>query len=70
MIYASMLKSRGIHDLVDVVGGFAAIKDTPGLETGAFVCPSTLKKQGSEELAQAGSGAGQGIIAWFKSLIS
>jgi rhodanese-related sulfurtransferase len=70
MIYASMLKSRGIHDLVDVVGGFAAIKDTPGLETGAFVCPSTLKKQGSEELAQAGSGAGQGIIAWFKNLIS
>jgi hypothetical protein len=53
-----------------VVGGFAAIKETPGLETGAFVCPSTLKKQGSEELAQAGSGAGQGIIAWFKNLIS
>ncbi len=65
MIYASVLKSRGIHDLVDVVGGFAAIKDTPGLETGAFVCPSTL----SEELAQSESSAGQGIIAWFKKLI-
>ena len=69
MIYASVLKSRGIHDLVDVVGGFAAIKETPGLETGAYVCSSTLKMQGSEELAQAGSSAGQGIIAWFKKLI-
>jgi len=42
MIAASILKSRGIHNLIDVQGGFKAIKET-GIETTAFVCPSTLK---------------------------
>jgi glyoxylase-like metal-dependent hydrolase (beta-lactamase superfamily II)/rhodanese-related sulfurtransferase len=43
MIAASVLKSRGYHDLVDVKGGFAAIKKT-SLPTTDYVCPSTLKK--------------------------
>jgi rhodanese-related sulfurtransferase len=42
MIAASILKSRGIHNLIDVQGGFKAIAEA-GLETTAFVCPSTLK---------------------------
>lgn len=42
MIAASILKSRGIHNLVDVAGGFAAIKEA-GIPTTNFVCPSTLK---------------------------
>ncbi|MET1258244.1 MBL fold metallo-hydrolase [Flagellimonas sp. DF-77] len=39
VIAASILKSRGIHNLVDVAGGFAAIKQA-GIETTDFVCPS------------------------------
>ncbi len=41
MIASSILKSRGIHNLVDIAGGFDAIKksETPISE---FVCPSTL----------------------------
>ena len=41
VIAASILKARGYHNLVDIAGGFAAIKKT-GLPTTDFVCPSTL----------------------------
>lgn len=41
MIAASILKSRGIHNLIDVQGGFKAIKEA-GVPVSAFVCPSTL----------------------------
>ena len=41
MIAASILKSRGIHNLIDVIGGFKAIKETK-LPLTEFVCPSTL----------------------------
>ena len=41
MIAASILKSRGIHNLIDVKGGFGAIKKT-GLEITDYICPSTL----------------------------
>ena len=41
MIAASMLKSRGIHNLIDVLGGMNAIKKTSITLTDA-VCPSTL----------------------------
>ena len=42
MIAASILKSRGIHNLIDVQGGFKAIKET-GVDTTDAICPSTLK---------------------------
>ena len=42
VIAASILKSRGIHNLVDVAGGFSDIK-TCGVPTTNYVCPSTLK---------------------------
>ncbi|MFL1896205.1 rhodanese-like domain-containing protein [Aquimarina sp. 2-A2] len=42
VIAASILKSRGIHNLIDVAGGFKAIKEA-GVETTDYVCPSTLK---------------------------
>ncbi len=42
MIAASILKSRGIHNLVDVAGGFAAIKKA-GIPTTDFVCPTSSK---------------------------
>lgn len=39
MIAVSILKSRGIHKLIDVAGGFAAISKT-GVKTTDFVCQS------------------------------
>ncbi|WOI21787.1 MBL fold metallo-hydrolase [Nonlabens ulvanivorans] len=41
MIAASILKSRGIHNLINVEGGFNAIKETDIAVTN-YVCPSTL----------------------------
>ena len=41
MIAASILKSRGIHNLIDVQGGFKAIQEA-GVKVSEFVCPSTL----------------------------
>ncbi len=42
VIAASILKARGFHNLIDVKGGYAAIKNT-GITKTAYVCPSTLK---------------------------
>lgn len=44
MIAASILKARGFDNVVDVVGGFAAIKQLDRIKTTDYVCPSTLKK--------------------------
>jgi glyoxylase-like metal-dependent hydrolase (beta-lactamase superfamily II)/rhodanese-related sulfurtransferase len=41
VIAISILKSRGFHNLVDIAGGFGAIKKTD-LKTTDYVCPSTL----------------------------
>ncbi|MGB3144382.1 MAG: MBL fold metallo-hydrolase [Maribacter sp.] len=41
MIASSILKSRGIHNLVDVKGGFKAIQEA-GIPVSEFVCPTTL----------------------------
>ena len=41
MIAASVLKSRGIHNLIDVKGGFGKIKES-GIKVSDYVCPSTL----------------------------
>lgn len=41
LIAASILKARGHHNMIDVAGGFGAIKKTE-LKTSDFVCPSTL----------------------------
>jgi len=41
VIAASILKSRGIHNLIDIQGGFKAIKAS-GISTTDFICPSTL----------------------------
>ena len=42
VIAASILKARGFDKLVDIAGGFGAIKKT-NLPTTDFVCPSTIK---------------------------
>jgi len=41
IIASSILKSRGIHNIIDVQGGFDAIKKEE-IATTDFVCPSTL----------------------------
>ncbi|WP_440068203.1 MBL fold metallo-hydrolase [Tenacibaculum discolor] len=42
VIAASILKARGFHNIIDVTGGYKAIKETDIPRT-ATVCPSTLK---------------------------
>lgn len=42
VIAASILKSRGYHNVIDVAGGYAAIKNT-NIKRTATICPSTLK---------------------------
>ena len=42
VIAASILKARGFHNVIDVAGGYAAIRNTEIERTDA-VCPSTLK---------------------------
>jgi hydroxyacylglutathione hydrolase len=44
MIASSILKARGYHNVINVLGGFAAIKNT-GIKTTNYVCPSTLKEK-------------------------
>jgi len=42
MIFASILKARGYDNLIDVSGGFKAIKDSEKFLVSDYVCPSTL----------------------------
>ena len=41
IVAASILKARGIHNMIDVQGGYGAIKDTTAPKSD-YVCPSTL----------------------------
>lgn len=41
MVASSILKSRGFHNLVDIEGGFEAIREA-GMPVTDYVCPSTL----------------------------
>ena len=42
MIFNSILKARGYDNLIDVEGGFKAIKESGELAVSNYVCPSTL----------------------------
>ncbi|MGV9004543.1 MBL fold metallo-hydrolase [Flavobacterium sp.] len=42
VIAASILKARGYNNVINVLGGYSAIKNT-GIKTTNYVCPSTLK---------------------------
>jgi glyoxylase-like metal-dependent hydrolase (beta-lactamase superfamily II)/rhodanese-related sulfurtransferase len=42
MIFASTLRARGYDNLIDVDGGFKAIKETEKFNVSDYVCPSTL----------------------------
>jgi glyoxylase-like metal-dependent hydrolase (beta-lactamase superfamily II)/rhodanese-related sulfurtransferase len=42
VIFASILKARGFDKLIDVQGGFSAIKNSEKFDVSAYVCPSTM----------------------------
>jgi hypothetical protein len=42
MIFVSVLRARGDDKLVDVTGGFKAIKDSGKIAVTDYVCPTTL----------------------------
>lgn len=42
MIFISILKARGYNNLIDVQGGFSAIKETGKFKVSDYVCPTTL----------------------------
>ncbi|MDA7502070.1 MBL fold metallo-hydrolase [Chitinophagales bacterium] len=42
LIFSSILQARGHRNLIDIRGGFQAIKESDKFHLSAFVCPSTL----------------------------
>jgi rhodanese-related sulfurtransferase len=42
MIFISTLRARGYDNLVDVKGGFKAIKESDKFKVTDYVCPTTL----------------------------
>ena len=44
MIFNSILKARGFNNVVDVLGGFKAIKESGLVQTTDFISPTTLKQ--------------------------
>ncbi|MFN3802163.1 MBL fold metallo-hydrolase [Belliella pelovolcani] len=42
MVFISILKARGFEKLIDIKGGFKAIKESEKFKVSEYVCPSTL----------------------------
>jgi rhodanese-related sulfurtransferase len=42
MIFISILKARGYDNLIDISGGFTAIKNSGKFKLTDYVCPTTL----------------------------
>jgi len=42
LIATSILKARGYHNVIDVTGGFTAIKESETMDISEYVCPTTL----------------------------
>ncbi|MBL1279533.1 MAG: MBL fold metallo-hydrolase [Fluviicola sp.] len=42
VIFGSIAKKNGIHNLVDVAGGYGVMKNVPEFEMTEYVCPTTL----------------------------
>ena len=43
MIFNSILRARGYDKLIDIKGGFKALKESGKFDVSAYVCPSTMK---------------------------
>jgi rhodanese-related sulfurtransferase len=42
MVFSSILRARGYHNLIDVDGGFTAIKKSEKFKITDYVCPTTM----------------------------
>ena len=42
LVFISILQSRGYRNLVDVMGGFKAVKADGGIQLSEYVCPTTM----------------------------
>ncbi len=42
MMFASILRARGYDNLIDVAGGYKAIKETNQIKVSDYVCPTTM----------------------------
>jgi rhodanese-related sulfurtransferase len=42
VVFASILKARGYHNLINVRGGFNAIKSNQAFKVSEYVCPTTM----------------------------
>ncbi|MFD2871726.1 rhodanese-like domain-containing protein [Mucilaginibacter ximonensis] len=42
MIFNSILRARGFHNLIDIKGGFKALKESGRFEISDYMCPSTM----------------------------
>jgi len=42
MIFNSILRARGYHNLIDINGGFKDMKESGHFKVSDYVCPSTL----------------------------
>jgi rhodanese-related sulfurtransferase len=51
MIAASILKSRGFSNIVDIKGGFKVIKDSLKFEITDYVCPTIQQRQKEKEIS-------------------
>jgi hypothetical protein len=51
MTAASILRSRGFENLVDIKGGFKIIQESGKFELTDYVCPNTLRRQKAKEVA-------------------
>jgi rhodanese-related sulfurtransferase len=42
MVFNSILRARGFDNLIDIRGGFKALKESGLFQVSDYVCPSTL----------------------------
>ncbi|HKK79446.1 MAG TPA: rhodanese-like domain-containing protein, partial [Phaeodactylibacter sp.] len=52
LITASILKSRGFHNIVDIIGGWRAIEETDA-PLSDYVCPSTMAQETIDDAIEA-----------------
>jgi rhodanese-related sulfurtransferase len=53
LVAASILKSRGFHNIVDIEGGFAGIEEDGKIPLTEYVCPTTIPQEVIDEALAA-----------------
>jgi len=70
MIFSSILKSRGVHNIVDIQGGFGAIKNQEGIEVTNYVCPSSGVAMAPPAAGTASATAESSDMPFLKRLLN